>query len=99
MHSTSGAWNEYSFQPRWRCCCERIWLARESGQAKTSCNAALPAILRPISRMMRPSRERRIRNFAMAVEVLGVRVAACHHGCVLGDAQIRLPQPHPMLFG
>jgi hypothetical protein len=23
MHSTSGAWKEYSFQPRWRCCCER----------------------------------------------------------------------------
>ena len=24
MHSTSGAWKEYSFQPRWRCCWERI---------------------------------------------------------------------------
>jgi hypothetical protein len=23
MHSTSGAWKEYSFQPRWRCCCEQ----------------------------------------------------------------------------
>src|SRR2546428_11721836 len=22
--TTSGAWKEYSFQPRWRCCCERI---------------------------------------------------------------------------
>ncbi|MGB3487073.1 MAG: hypothetical protein WBA62_03115 [Xanthobacteraceae bacterium] len=22
MHSTSGAWKEYNFQPRWRCCCE-----------------------------------------------------------------------------
>ena len=33
MHSVSGAWEEYSFQPRWRCCWERIWLARASGQA------------------------------------------------------------------
>jgi hypothetical protein len=24
MHSTSEAWKEYSFQPRWRCYCERI---------------------------------------------------------------------------
>src|SRR6266542_2220721 len=39
MHSTSGAWKEYSFQRRWRC--ERIWSARESGQA----NAPVSAIL------------------------------------------------------
>ena len=36
---------------------------------------------------------------AMAVELLGVGVAARHHGCVLGDAQIGLPQPHRVLHG
>jgi hypothetical protein len=29
MHSVSGAWKEYSFQPRWRCCWDRIWEARQ----------------------------------------------------------------------
>jgi hypothetical protein len=37
MHSVSGAWKEYNFQPRWRCCWDRIWEARASGRA----NAAL----------------------------------------------------------
>ena len=35
----------------------------------------------------------------VAVELLGVSVAARHHGGALGDAQIGLPQPHPMLLG
>ena len=35
----------------------------------------------------------------MAVELLGAGVAARHHGSLLGDAQIGLPQPHPMLAG
>src|ERR1019366_5207279 len=62
MHSTSGAWKEYSFQPRWRCCCERVWLARASGQANASSSSTRSAILRRMSRMMRPRRVRRRRN-------------------------------------
>ena len=36
---------------------------------------------------------------AMAVELLGVGIAPRHHGRMLGDAQIGLPQPHPMRPG
>ena len=36
---------------------------------------------------------------AMAVELLGVGVAPRHHDCVLGDAQVGLPQPYPMPTG
>src|SRR6516162_9669044 len=63
MQSTSGAWKEYSFQPRWRCCWERIWLARVSGHSNSASRSALPAILRRMSRMIRPSRMRRRRNW------------------------------------
>ena len=35
----------------------------------------------------------------MAVELLGVGIAPRHHRGLLGDAQIGLPQPHPMLPG
>src|SRR4029453_4096415 len=54
MHSTSGAWKEYSFQPRWRCCWERIWLARVSGHSNSASRSALPAILRRRLRGIRP---------------------------------------------
>lgn len=30
----------------------------------------------------------------MALELFGVGIASCHHRRLLGDAQIRLPQPH-----
>jgi len=59
MHSTSGAWKEYSLQPRWRWCCERICEAHDRGEANAASSFALPTTLRRISRMMRPSRERR----------------------------------------
>jgi hypothetical protein len=36
---------------------------------------------------------------AMAVELLGVGVAPRHHRRLLGDAQVGLPQPHPMPAG
>ena len=32
----------------------------------------------------------------MALELLGVGIAPRHHGGLLGDAQIILPQPHPV---
>jgi hypothetical protein len=35
----------------------------------------------------------------VAVELLGVGIASRHHGCALGDAEVGLPQPHPMLGG
>ena len=35
----------------------------------------------------------------MAVELLGVGVAPRHHRRAFGDAQVRLPQPHPTLIG
>jgi hypothetical protein len=35
----------------------------------------------------------------ITVELLGVSVAARHHGGVLGDAQVGLPQPHPVRLG
>ena len=35
----------------------------------------------------------------VAVELLGVSVTSRHHGGSLGDAQIGLPQPHPVLLG
>ncbi len=35
----------------------------------------------------------------VAVELLGVGVASRHHHGALGDAQIGLPQPHPVLLG
>src|SRR3974390_563300 len=100
MHSTSGAWKEYNFQPRWRCCCERIWLARASGHWNACSRIGWPAILRPMSRMMRPRRVRKMRNCRRwPVELLGVGIAPRHHRSVFGDAQIGLPQPHPMLAG
>ena len=36
---------------------------------------------------------------AMPVELLGVGIAPRHHRRLLGDAQIGLPQPHPVLPG
>jgi hypothetical protein len=36
---------------------------------------------------------------AMAVELFGVGVAPRHHRRALGDPQVGLPQPHPMLGG
>ena len=35
----------------------------------------------------------------MTLELLGMGIAARHHGRALGDAQIRLPQPHPAFVG
>jgi hypothetical protein len=35
----------------------------------------------------------------MALELFGVGIASCHHRRLLGDAQIRLPQPHAVLAG
>src|SRR5205823_537840 len=36
---------------------------------------------------------------AVAIELFGVGITACHHGGALGDAQVRLPQPHAVLSG
>ena len=35
----------------------------------------------------------------VAVELLGMGVAPRHQGRALGDADVGLPQPHPMLLG
>src|SRR5213079_1832040 len=35
----------------------------------------------------------------MAVELFCMRIAPCHHRGALGDAQIRMPQPHAVLLG
>jgi len=35
----------------------------------------------------------------VALELLGMGIARSHHGRTLGDAQIRLPQPHPAFAG
>ncbi len=35
----------------------------------------------------------------VAVELLGVGVASRHHRRAFGDAEVGLPQPHPMLIG
>src|SRR6266508_3864943 len=59
MHSTSGAWKEYSFQRRWRCCCERIWSARESGQANA-----------PVSAMLCTKRGERLRVRWQSIELI-----------------------------
>jgi hypothetical protein len=34
---------------------------------------------------------------AVAVELFGMGITPCHHRGALGDAQVRLPQPHPVL--
>src|SRR5205809_1423102 len=36
---------------------------------------------------------------AVAIELFGVGITACHHGGALGNAQVRLPQPHAVLSG
>src|SRR5512132_4089626 len=36
---------------------------------------------------------------AVAVELFGMRITRCHHGGALGDAHVRLPQPHAVLPG
>src|SRR5262249_49119969 len=35
----------------------------------------------------------------VAVELFGMGITPCHHGGALGDAHIRLPQPHAALPG
>src|SRR5438874_13678392 len=53
-----------------------------------------------MSRMSRPSRVRKNAQLsAVAIELFGVGITACHHGGALGDAQVRLPQPHAVLSG
>src|SRR5207253_6420166 len=36
---------------------------------------------------------------AVAVELFGMGITRCHHGGALGDAHVRLPQPHAVLPG
>src|SRR5829696_110013 len=100
MHSTSGAWKEYSFQPRWRCCCERIWVARLSGRAKACSSAGWSSILR---RMVPDDAAEPAAQDAqlplMPPELFGMGVAARHHRSRLGDSQVGLPQPDAVPSG
>jgi hypothetical protein len=49
-----------------------------------------------MSRISRPSRVPNRRSPLVAVELLGVGVAACHHRGLLGDALVGLAQLHPV---
>ena len=100
MHSTSGAWKEYSFQPRWRCCCERIWLARESGASNAASMSCLAGDLAAdVADQPAEPGAQDAQLPTVAVELLGMGIAPRHHRRALGDAQIGLPQPHPVLAG
>jgi hypothetical protein len=80
MHSTSGAWKEYSFQPRWRCCCERIWPARASSHWNAPSKAGLAGDL--AADVADDATEPRAQNAqlpTMAVELLDVGIAPSHH--------------------
>src|SRR5262249_28629611 len=59
MHSTSGACSAYTLGPRCRWSWKRTRTARARRSAKRSWSTSLPAILRRMSRITRPSRMRR----------------------------------------
>src|SRR5215510_10506393 len=95
MHSTSGAWKEYSFQPRWRCCCERICSAREYRlEVRVAWDLAPDVANEPAD-----AGAQNAQLSTEAVELFGMVITPCHHGGALGDAHIRLPQPHAALPG
>src|SRR5436309_2919209 len=35
----------------------------------------------------------------VVIELFGLGITGCHHGCALVYAQVRLPQPHAVLSG
>ena len=84
MHSTSGASNEWSFQPRWRCCCERSD-RRDSGTA----NVALAArnLAADVATPAEPAAQ--VADLpTVTFELFGMGVAPRNHGGVLGDPAI-----------
>ena len=91
MHSTSGAWKEYSFQPRWRCCCERIWLARRERdfERRLECSLALDLAADVADHPAQPAAQD-AQLPTVAVELFGVGIAARHHRRALGDARCRI---------
>src|SRR5665213_3478373 len=100
MHSVSGAWKEYSFQPRWRCCCERIW--EGAGQWPLECpfqGRLTSDLAADVANDAAEPRAQDAQLPAVPVELLGVGVAPRHHRRLLGDAQVGLPQPNTVLPG
>src|SRR6059058_583674 len=100
MHSTSGAWKEIQLPAalalllRADLIGAREWPHECRLEVRVACDLTTDVANEPAE----PGAQN-AQLSAVAIELFGVGITACHHGGALGDAQVRLPQPHAVLSG